>query len=76
MMIIVDFYESKLGNVKFDQCDLNEANLTGTSLKAIDLRSCYFLHLLLDKEILNGRTVNTEQATGFAGLLELKIKDK
>lgn len=48
------------------RCDLNQADFSGTGLKALDLSTCDFDELRLTANDLRGCHLNTEQAAYFA----------
>lgn len=70
-----NYYDCGLNNVEFHECDMNDIDFTQTSLAGIDLSTCLFEHMNLDRpENMKGSYVSTEQAIVFAAMYGLKIK--
>jgi len=70
-----DFLECALDKVFFNTCELDGVNFTDTSLAKIDLSTCTYGDLTVTVDKLDGCTVSTEQAIGFAKSLGLLIKE-
>ncbi|TES47031.1 pentapeptide repeat-containing protein [Halalkalibacterium halodurans] len=70
-----DFYQSVLKHTEIQDCQLHGANFAQTDLSDMDLRTCSFQQLTVSFDKLQGCTVTSEQAIGFAKILGLNIED-
>lgn len=71
-----DFYQSVLQAFTFAGCPLDQAVLSGTKLKGIDLSDCDFDELFVEIEDLRGCIISERQASAFVGLLGLVVKSE
>jgi uncharacterized protein YjbI with pentapeptide repeats len=68
MLVQAEFREALLRSVRFDHCDLTEADLSGVRLDGCELRSCT-LDGLLGADRLRGAAMPWADVVGHAGLL-------
>ncbi|SFA95472.1 Uncharacterized protein YjbI, contains pentapeptide repeats [Lentibacillus halodurans] len=70
-----NFIDASQRNLQFGTSDIHDIQLTGTSLKNVDLSRCQFTHLHLDEQDLRGAFIASEQAAGFIQLFGVNVKD-
>jgi uncharacterized protein YjbI with pentapeptide repeats len=70
-----DFYQSVFQKVYMEHSNIDGAQLTGTKLEGMDLSSCEFGVIGVGREELQGCIIAREQASVFAALLGLVVKE-
>ncbi|WII40369.1 pentapeptide repeat-containing protein [Paenibacillus thiaminolyticus] len=75
LLVHADLYSSSVLQTQFENCDLDQAQLSGTKLAGIDLSECTFTALGAGLDDLQGCIISPEQAAVFAAQFGLKIKE-
>ena len=70
-----DFYSSTFLKVYMQQCNLDAVQLSATKLDGMDLSNCEFTVLGVGIEDIKGCTISKEQASVFANLFGLIVKE-
>lgn len=73
-LMSTDYFQSVLHKTLFSVCNMDQAILSGSKLKGIDLSDCEFSGLIVEIEDLYGCIISAQQAASFTGLLGLVIK--
>lgn len=68
-------FSCHLKNLTFKVVDLNQADLSDTPLKDIDISSCSIEGIRLSPHLLKGMRVSDHQAIALIGLLGIQVKE-
>lgn len=70
-----DFYSATLQKVYMQRCNLDAVQLSAVKLEGMDLSNCDFTVLGVGIEDIKGCTISKEQASVFANLFGLIVKE-